>query len=96
MSDPGARSAAFDPCHPALALRVVLLVQAALAVLVLAGAADAAHGWQRRSMRRWARWRPCSPLRGWSPLTWRRVAPGRARRRLSAVRAALEAGGATD
>ncbi|HRD97743.1 MAG TPA: hypothetical protein PLA97_15235, partial [Rubrivivax sp.] len=30
-------AAAFDVCHPALALRAVLLVQAALAVVALAG-----------------------------------------------------------
>jgi two-component system sensor histidine kinase AlgZ len=50
MPEPSARTAAFDPCHPALALRVVLLVQAVLAVLALAGAADAAHWWQRQSV----------------------------------------------
>jgi two-component system sensor histidine kinase AlgZ len=40
-------TAAFDVCHPALALRAVLLVQLALAVVALAGAADAA-GWMAR------------------------------------------------
>jgi two-component system sensor histidine kinase AlgZ len=47
---PRARTAAFDPCHPALALRVVLLVQAVLAVVALAGAGDAAQWWQRQSV----------------------------------------------
>ena len=50
MPAPRARTAAFDPCHPALALRVVLLVQAVLAVLALAGAADAAQWGQRQSV----------------------------------------------
>jgi two-component system sensor histidine kinase AlgZ len=40
-------TAAFDVCHPALALRAVLLVQVALAVVALSGAADAA-GWMAR------------------------------------------------
>lgn len=40
-------TAAFDACHPALALRAVLLVQLALAVVALAGAGDAA-GWLSR------------------------------------------------
>ncbi|MFM7506389.1 MAG: sensor histidine kinase [Rubrivivax sp.] len=47
---PRARTAAFDPCHPALALRVVLLVQAVLAVVALAGAGDSAQWWQRQSV----------------------------------------------
>ena len=47
---PRARTAAFDPCHPALALRVVLLVQAVLAVVALAGAGDAVQWWQRQSV----------------------------------------------
>ncbi len=42
-----ARTASFDVCHPALALRVVLLVQAVLAVLALGGAADA-EAWLAR------------------------------------------------
>ncbi len=50
MPELRARTAVFDPCHPALALRVVLLVQAVLAVVALAGAADAAHWWQRQSV----------------------------------------------
>jgi two-component system sensor histidine kinase AlgZ len=45
-----ARTTAFDPCHPALALRVVLLVQAVLAVVALAGAADAAGWWARQAV----------------------------------------------
>jgi len=47
---PRARTDAFDPCHPAFALRVVLLVQAVLAVLALASAADGAGWWQRQSV----------------------------------------------
>jgi two-component system sensor histidine kinase AlgZ len=50
MPEPRARTDAFDPCHPALALRVVLLVQAVLAVLALAGAGDAAGWWARQSV----------------------------------------------
>jgi two-component system sensor histidine kinase AlgZ len=40
-------AAAFDVCHPALALRAVLLVQAALALVALAGA-DTVHAWGQR------------------------------------------------
>lgn len=40
-------AAAFDVCHPALALRAVLLVQAVLAVVALCGAGSAAH-WAAR------------------------------------------------
>ncbi len=40
-------AAAFDVCHPALALRALLLVQAALAVVALAGATSLA-GWAAR------------------------------------------------
>jgi two-component system sensor histidine kinase AlgZ len=47
MTASPARSERFDVCHPALALRVVLLVQAVLAVLALAGADDAAS-WRAR------------------------------------------------
>lgn len=49
-AEPRARTDAFDPCHPALALRVVLMVQAVLAVLALAGAGDAVSWWQRQSV----------------------------------------------
>jgi two-component system sensor histidine kinase AlgZ len=49
-AQPRARTAAFDPCHPALALRVVLLVQAVLAVVALAGAGDAVQWGQRQSV----------------------------------------------
>ncbi len=45
-----AHTRAFDPCHPALALRVVLLVQAVLAVVALAGALDAAGWWARQAV----------------------------------------------
>ena len=40
-------AAAFDVCHPALALRAVLLVQVVLAIVALAGAGNAA-GWAAR------------------------------------------------
>ncbi len=43
-------TAAFDVCHPALALRAVLLVQLALAVVALAGAADAADWMARQAV----------------------------------------------
>jgi two-component system sensor histidine kinase AlgZ len=42
-------AAAFDVCHPALALRAVLLVQAVLAVAALAGAGSAADWGQRQA-----------------------------------------------
>lgn len=42
-------AAAFDVCHPALALRAVLLVQAMLAVTALATADGVAHWMQRQS-----------------------------------------------
>jgi two-component system sensor histidine kinase AlgZ len=46
-----ARSAAsFDVCHPALALRAVLLVQAVLALAALAGASDLADWGQRQAV----------------------------------------------
>jgi two-component system sensor histidine kinase AlgZ len=41
--------ASFDVCHPALALRAVLLVQTVLAVLALAGAGDGAQWLQRQA-----------------------------------------------
>lgn len=41
--------ASFDVCHPALALRAVLLVQSVLAVWALAGAGDAAQWLQRQA-----------------------------------------------
>ncbi len=44
-----AADAAFDVCHPALALRAVLLVQAALAVVALAGAESLAHWMPRQA-----------------------------------------------
>lgn len=40
-------AAAFDVCHPALALRAVVLVQAVLAIVALAGATSGAH-WASR------------------------------------------------
>jgi two-component system sensor histidine kinase AlgZ len=43
-------AAAFDVCHPALALRAVLLVQAALAIVALAGAHSLAHWLQRQGV----------------------------------------------
>jgi two-component system, LytTR family, sensor histidine kinase AlgZ len=42
-------AAAFDVCHPALALRALLLVQAALAVVALAGAQTLAHWGTRQA-----------------------------------------------
>ena len=42
--------ASFDVCHPALALRAVLLVQAVLVVAALAGAGDAAQWLQRQAV----------------------------------------------
>jgi two-component system, LytTR family, sensor histidine kinase AlgZ len=50
-ADARARSlAAFDVCHPALALRAVLLVQAVLALVALALAAEGAPWLQRQAM----------------------------------------------
>ena len=42
-------AAAFDVCHPALALRAVLLVQSALALVALAGADSPAHWLARQA-----------------------------------------------
>jgi two-component system sensor histidine kinase AlgZ len=42
--------AAFDVCHPALALRAVLLVQLVLALLAMAGAADGAPWFERQAL----------------------------------------------
>ncbi|MDE2372520.1 MAG: histidine kinase [Burkholderiales bacterium] len=43
-------AAAFEVCHPALALRAVVLVQGALAVVAMAGAADRADWGARQAM----------------------------------------------
>jgi two-component system sensor histidine kinase AlgZ len=43
-------SAAFDVCHPALALRAVLMVQAALALVAMAGANTLAQWGQRQAV----------------------------------------------
>jgi two-component system sensor histidine kinase AlgZ len=43
-------AAAFDVCHPALALRAVLLVQGVLAIVALAGAANAADWFNRQAV----------------------------------------------
>jgi two-component system sensor histidine kinase AlgZ len=43
-------AAAFDVCHPALALRAVLLVQGVLAIVALAGAGNAADWFNRQAV----------------------------------------------
>lgn len=47
---PRAAQPAFDVCHPALALRAVLLVQLVLALVAMAGAADGAPWFERQAM----------------------------------------------
>ncbi len=48
--DQAQAAAAFDVCHPGLALRAVLLVQGVLAITALATAENAALWWQRQSV----------------------------------------------